>query len=252
MTTLLRHRWLVLAASLAALVAGCSGGGGGQAASSGAQTAASAPMSSPSPMASASPARFTTRIDNPWMPWVPGTRWVFRGRFGTERTVVTVTHHTKVVDGVRTVVVHDVVYRNGAVLEDTHDWYAQDRVGNVWYFGEDTKEFSGGHADPSGSWEAGVDGARAGIVMLAHPAPGDAYQQEHYKGKAEDQAQVVRVGASATVPYGHMSGLVVTRDFTRLEPSAAEHKYYAKGIGVVLEVGVHHGRNELVSKTGPA
>jgi hypothetical protein len=185
------------------------------------------------------------------MPWVPGTRRVLTGDHGLERTVVKVTHRTKVVDGVRTVVVRDVVFRNGKPFEITDDWYAQDRRGNVWYFGEETKEKSNGRWDPAGSWESGVDGARAGIVMPAHPEVGDAYRQEYYKGEAEDEAKVVALDGSARVPYGKLTNLVKTKDFTRLEPSAAEHKYYAKGVGVVLEVSLRTGdRTELVKMTG--
>lgn len=186
------------------------------------------------------------------MRWTPGTRWVFTGRTadGNERTVVTATDRTKVVNGVATVVGHDVVYREGKLLENTYDWYAQDHEGNVWYFGEDTKEYDGKNVDTAGSWEAGVDGAEAGIAMLASPAPGDAYRQEYYKNEAEDQAKVLRLDASASVPYGHMSDLLETEDFTRLDPSAAEHKYYAKGVGVVLEVSLkQQDRTKLVSMT---
>jgi len=186
------------------------------------------------------------------MPWSPGTRWVFTGRTtdGNERTVVTATDRTKVVDGVTTVVVRDVVYREGKLLEDTYDWYAQDQAGNVWYFGEDTSEYDGQNVDTSGSWEAGVDGAEAGIVMLARPAPGDAYRQEYYKGEAEDQAKVLNLHASASVPYGNAANLLETKDFTRLEPAATEHKYYARGVGVVLEVSLkQQDRTELVSMT---
>ena len=191
-------------------------------------------------------------IDNPWMPWKVGTRWHFVGRTaaGTERTVVTVTHRTRVVAGVTTTVVHDVVRLDGRLLEDTDDWYAQDAAGNVWYFGEDTKEYAGGSVDTSGSWEAGVDGARPGIAMLAHPEVGDAYRQEYLRGEAEDQARVLARAATAKVPYGDLSGLLETKDFTRLEPRADEHKFYARGVGVVLEVSLHaKDRTELVSMT---
>ena len=230
------------------MVTGCSGQ---------APAAAPKPTAGPTEVPSHPPAAdFVAAVDNPWMPWVPGTRWVFRGRTdeGRERTVVTVTHRTKVVDGVPAVVVHDVVFRDGRLLEDTYDWYAQDRAGNVWYFGEDTTEYDAqGNADTGGSWEAGVDGAQAGIAMKAHPRKGPAYRQEYYPGEAEDQAEVVRHGAKASVPYGDLHGLLMTHEFTRLEPDADEHKYYARGVGVVLEVALEHtDRTELVSMTRPA
>jgi hypothetical protein len=197
-------------------------------------------------------ARFVHRIDNPWMPWIVGTQWRFVGKTadGTERTVVTVTNRGRVVNGVETTVVHDVVKVDGKLLEDTDDWYAQDASGNVWYFGEDTKEYHGATVDTSGSWEAGMHGAVAGIAMPAHPAVGDAYRQEYLAGEAEDEARVLATGATVRVPYGRFSRLLETKDFSRLEPKADEHKYYAKGIGVVLEVSLHQrDRTELVSMT---
>lgn len=210
-------------------------------------TVSSAQVSTPPPASG-----FVRTIDNPWMPLKVGTQWHFVGRTadGTERTVVTVTPRTRVVAGVTTTVVHDVVRLDGRLLEDTDDWYAQDAAGNVWYFGEDTKEYDGGSVDTSGSWEAGVDGARPGIAMLAHPEAGDAYRQEYLKGEAEDQARVLARAATAKVPYGDLSGLLETKDFTRLEPRADEHKFYARGVGVVLEVSLRaKDRTELVSMT---
>src|SRR4051794_39862183 len=174
-----RRRTRMTACVVLIVLAGCAGKG-----STTKPRAASSTRTGTMPAAS----RFVEVIDNPWMPWPRGTTWVFTGKTedGTERTVVTVTDKTKVVQGVRTVVVHDVVHVDGKLLEDTDDWYAQDTAGNVWYFGEDTKEYDGAKVDTSGSWEAGVDGAKAGIVMLAEPAPGKAYRQEYDKGEAED------------------------------------------------------------------
>jgi hypothetical protein len=231
---------------LALTVAAC----GGRASSSASRT--------PSPAvahlsAAPSPGDFVGVIDNPWMPWRVGTRWRFVGHTadGVEHTLVTVTPRKRVVDGVTTTVVHDVVHRNGRLLEDTYDWYAQDASGNVWYFGEDTKEYDGTSVDTAGSWEAGVDGAKAGIVMLAHPSTGAAYRQEYDRGNAEDEARVIATGTAATVPYGLLHGLLETKDFTRLEPTGDEHKFYAKGVGVVLEVSLHaKDRTELVGMTG--
>jgi hypothetical protein len=198
------------------------------------------------------PSQFSTRIDNPWMPMRVGTRWRFVGHTGegTEYTVVTVLHTTKVVDGVRTVVVHDVTRRGGRLLEDTFDWFAQDRRGNVWYFGENTESYGPGGVSRAGSWEAGRKGARAGIVMEAHPRVGHRYRQEYRRGVAEDQARVLSDDASADVPYGALHGLLKTKDFTRLEPRGDEVKYYARGVGVVLENALHEkDRNELIQMT---
>jgi hypothetical protein len=237
------------------LLAGSAAACGSEAASTrGSETAASSPSSGSGPAVPNHPpaSEFVQIVDNPWMPWRPGTRWRFVGHTadGTERTVVTVTDRSKVVDGVTTTVVRDVVHLDGELLEATDDWYAQDREGNVWYFGEDTKEYDGDEVDTSGSWESGVDGAHAGIAMEASPRVGDAYWQEYLKGEAEDQARVLATDATARVPYGDLGGLLQTKDSTRLEPQADEHKFYAKGVGVVLEVSLNEkDRTELVAMT---
>jgi hypothetical protein len=154
--------------------------------------------------------------------------------------------------GVRTTVVHDVVHVDGQLLEDTYDWYAQDKHGNVWYFGEDTKEYDGSEVDTSGSWQAGVDGARAGIAMEGHPTVGDRYFQEWYPGEAMDQGKVLATDASTSVPYGHLTGLLKTKDFTRLEPKGDEHKYYKRGVGVVREISLFEKDDtKLVSMARP-
>ena len=203
------------------------------------------------------PADFGGPVDNPYFPLVPGSRWIYEGtqKAGTERTVVEVTRDTKAILGVTTVVVHDTVSTAGAVKEDTFDWYAQDRKGNVWYFGEDTKEYENGVVvNTEGSWEAGVDGAKAGIIMKARPGSGAAYRQEHYRGHAEDFAQVLSKVDSVTVPAGSYHDVLETKEFTPLEPKLVEHKYYARGVGVVREVTVRGGsdRTQLVEYTpGP-
>jgi hypothetical protein len=214
----------------------------------GSSAAESATTSTGSP----DPAEFTTRIDNPYWPMSPGSRWISREREGGHvfRVSVTVTSKTKVVaSGVRARVVHDIVTENGRVAENTYDWYAQDRAGNVWYLGEDTKAYEPGKpVSRAGSWEAGVDGAQAGIAMPAHPRVGMSYRQEYYKGKAEDRGRVLSLDRRATVPFGTFKHLLETRDYTRLEPDATEHKFYAKGVGPILTLAVHGGgREELVS-----
>jgi len=194
------------------------------------------------------PARFTTAIDNPYLPFKPGTRMVYRERSddGHGREVVTVTRRTKTVQGVETVVVRDRAFIAGELAEDTRDWYAQDRRGNVWYFGENTKEYEDGKVvSTEGSWRAGRDGARAGIVMPARPKVGDIYYQEYAPGEALDQATVLRLDAERTVPYGSFDELLVTKDFTELEPDVVEHKFYARGVGVVLEKLVRGGRERV-------
>jgi hypothetical protein len=150
-------------------------------------------MISPTYAPTIRPADFSTMIDNPYFPLVPGTRTIYEGMTadGLERNVVEVTRDTKVVMGVTTQVVHDVVSVDGKPEEETWDWYAQDTEGNVWYFGEDTRKLGGPAVDTSGSFEAGVDGAFPGIVMEAHPVVGDQYRQEYAKGEAEDTGEVL-------------------------------------------------------------
>ena len=149
-----------------------------------------------------------------------------------------VLHSTKRILGVTCTVVRDTVSEHGRPVERTFDWYAQDRPGNVWYMGEDSFEREHGRFVKAGdSWEAGVDGAKPGILMPADPRPGDAYRQEFYPpGEALDQARVLRLGARLTVPYGAFSGVLVTSERSPLEPQI-EQKYYAPGVGEVAEPG---------------
>ena len=180
------------------------------------------------------PADFVIGVDNPYWPLTPGTTTVFEG--DGERIVVEVTDYTKVIMGVATTVVRDTAYAKGKVIEDTFDWYAQDRAGNVWYFGEDTTEFENGKpVSTAGSWEAGVDGALPGIVMLVQPQVGDVYRNEFYAGEAEDLAKVIELGGTIDVPAGSFMQTIVTEDWTPLEPDQLEHKTYAPGVGVVAE-----------------
>jgi len=184
------------------------------------------------------PEDFVATIDNPFMPLVPGTRMVYEGLTdaGRERIDYFVTNETREVMGVTCVVVRDTVRLNGELIEDTYDWHAQDKNGNVWYFGEDSKEYKNGKVvSTTGSWEAGVDGAQPGIVMPASPTPGPPFRQEYYAGEAEDMAKVDRLGMSVTVPYGSFTGVLRTLEWTPLEPVFYEYKYYAPGVGMVLE-----------------
>jgi len=201
---------------------------------------------------------FVAVIDNPYMPFMPGTRTVFEGVSDgeRERNVVSVTDRTKVILGVTTTVVHDQVFSaNGDLAEDTFDWYAQDRFGNVWYFGEDTAEYANGEVSSTkGSWEAGVGGAQPGVVMLAQPTVGESYHQEFLRGEAEDVGTVVAIDDRVSVPYGSFDHVLVTEDTTPLEPQILEHKFYAPGIGVVLERVLRGGQevSRLVSYTPPS
>ena len=194
------------------------------------------------------PADFTTNIDNPYFPLKPGTKWVFSE--GDERVEITVTNDTKKIDGITARVVRDTVSKGAELIEDTFDWYAQDSEGNVWYMGEDTTEYENGKPKTKeGSWQAGVDGAQAGVIMPAKPQPGQAYRQEYYKGHAEDRAKVLEIDAKVNVPAGRYDRVVKTEDTAPLGSGTVEHKYYAPGVGLVLAEGSGGGREELVEFT---
>jgi hypothetical protein len=184
------------------------------------------------------PANFASRVNNPYLPWTPGTRMRLEGsREGTPQVdEVVVLRRGRRVLGVRCTIVRDTVFEKGVMIERTFDWYAQDRQGNVWYMGEASYERSHGRLRRAGdSWEGGVDGARPGIIMPAHPRHGDAYRQEFYPpGEALDQARVLRSDAHWSVPYGSFDHVLVTSERSPLEPQI-EHKYYARGIGEIGE-----------------
>jgi hypothetical protein len=197
------------------------------------------------------PENFVDGVDNPYFPLTPGTTFVYEGdtEEGTEHIEVEVTDDTKEILGVECVVVRDTVWVDGELVEDTFDWYAQDTDGNVWYMGEDTKEYKDGEVvSTEGAWEAGVDGAKPGIIMWADPQIGTSYRQEYYAGEAEDMAEVISLTESASVTYGSFDDLLVTKEWTPLEPGIAENKYYAAGVGLVLEEVVEGGseRVELI------
>jgi hypothetical protein len=195
------------------------------------------------------PASFTTDVDNPYFPLRPGTRWVLTGSGDTEGevTTTTVTHETREVMGVTCVVVHDEVAVDGTAIEITDDWYAQDADGNVWYFGEETAEYEDGKVtSTAGSWEAGIDGAQPGIIMPADPQPDVTYRQEFLAGEAEDMAKVVELRQSVTTPAGTYDDVLVTEDWTPLEPDVREQKFYARDVGLVRELLIEGGSAESV------
>lgn len=197
------------------------------------------------------------RSDNRFFPLVPGTQFRYRSETedGVETEVVTVTHRTREIAGVETIVVTDVVRLDGKVIERTSDYYAMDEEGTVWYFGEDALSIDPdtGERSTEGSWLAGEDGAEPGIIMKADPQVGDSYNEENAPDIAEDRARVIAVDATAAVPRGSYNGCLQTENTTPLEPGVLEHKFYAPGLGLVLEIDVSGGgaRNELVSVTRP-
>jgi len=247
----MRNRGIVLAGLLAASVlAGC--GRAGQTVM--APTPSASPLPQGSQPVTPDPAEFTTTIDNPYYPLKQGTERVYRetGDEGDERNVITVTRDTKKIQGIDAVVVHDVLNEpDGTPVEDTWDWYAQDKQGNVWYLGEDVQNFADGKpTDKEGSWEAGVDGAYAGVIMPAHPEVGQVYRQEFYRGHAEDSAKVLGLDESVSVPLGAYDKVRKTSDYTPLKPEV-EEKYYAPGVGLVKVVAVagEKGGAELIEVT---
>jgi hypothetical protein len=184
----------------------------------------------------------TAANPNPYLPLVPGTVRTYEGP--DETITVTVTNETKVILGVTTIVVRDVVVDDMDVpVEDTDDWFAQDVAGNVWYFGELSKSFENGELESlGGSWTAGVDGAKPGIVMKANPMVGDVYRQEFALGNAEDAGEVISTTGTESTPGASCTNeCLVTRDFTPLEPGAEENKYYKAGVGLILEIDLETG-----------
>ncbi|NIM04591.1 MAG: hypothetical protein GTO55_01565, partial [Armatimonadetes bacterium] len=178
------------------------------------------------------PADFVGAVTNPYFPLTPGTTHIYEGETedGTEHVENYVTHDTKEIMGVTCIVLESREWIDGELVEFTLDWHAQDIHGNVWYFGEYTTEYEDGEpVSHEGSWEAGVDDALPGIIMLASPRKGARYRQEYYEDVAEDWGLVLSLDGSAEVPYGSYSGLLVTKDWTPLEPGQIEHKYYASG-----------------------
>jgi hypothetical protein len=192
------------------------------------------------------PAGSGPHVDNPWFPLTPGTTLRYRGqKDGRPATdLFSVTHTTSTIQGARAIVVHDRLFADGVgLVEDTLDWYAQDPKGNVWYLGERTKELdrNGRVISREGSWRAGVDGARAGIFMPAHPRVGEQHRQEYYKGHAADHFRVA----------GITGNLLTTKEWSPLEPGVRDRKLYKRGVGVVLEETVKGGseRFQLISSS---
>lgn len=195
------------------------------------------------------PHDFSTTIDNPFFPLVPNTTYVYVGTTegSAARDEFAVTDRTKMILGVSCREVRDRGYVDGVLVEDTLDWFAQDKDGNVWYFGEDTKELdaNGNVISTEGSWQAGVNGAQPGVVMEADPHVGDTYQQEFSVGVAEDMATVRALNKTVNVPFGKFKDCLETKEFTPLEPGTIDHKFYASGVGLVQSVALRGGRERL-------
>ena len=249
-------------AALTAVIAGC--GSGGETTSSvssapssamgGGPGAASASSLAPvhgSYAPSIDPSNFVSTVDNRYFPLEPGTTFRYEGVAedgATPQTdVQVVTHRTRRIMGIPATVVQDTVSQNGRQVERTFDWYAQDRQGNVWYMGEDSREKHNGRFVRAGdSWTAGVDGAEPGIIMPGNPRPGDTYRQEYYPGHALDQARVLGSGGAVTVPNGSYETTLLTDETApKLDAGVHEHKYYVAGVGDVKEQTVTGNHEEI-------
>jgi hypothetical protein len=193
-------------------------------------------------------------IDNKYFPLKPGTTFIYKGTKEGEPTRDTfqITSKVKEIAGISTREIRDNLYTKGVLTETTQDWFAQDDDGNVWYMGEFTTDFTNKENPNEGSWQAGVKGGKAGIIMEAQPKVGDTYQQEFLKGVAEDKATVLSLNEKICVPYGCFTNVLKTKESTPLEPNVVSNKYYAKNIGDIKEISVQGESEEqhLVQITG--
>jgi hypothetical protein len=234
--------YLLMAVALS-VVAACGGGG------------AKSTLPTGSEPADLNADDFVAKIEHPYWPMTPGRKWVYAQtdlQGNRERIEITVTDRKKTVLGIEATVVHDVVTENGELIEDTYDWFAQDKDGNLWYLGEDTTEFENGKpVSKKGSWEAGVNGAQAGIILPSDPEVGMKFREEYLKGEAEDRGEILSLDERVQVPAGSYDNVLMTKDWTPLEPVLLEHKFYARGVGPVLVLGISGSRfwEELVSVT---
>ena len=238
-------RTAILALGAAILVAGCGG--------SDSKSDEPYPLPKGSEPVKLDPADFVDRIDTAYWPMARGSRWVYRetdAEGNTQRVEVTVTERTKTILGIEATVVRDQVTEDGEVVENTSDWYAQDKWGGLWYLGEKTAEYENGRLKSTeGSWEAGVDGAQPGYIVPPNPEVGMSYRQEYYEGEAEDEGEILSLDAHAEVPFGKYDHVMKTRDTTPLEPDVVEEKFYAKGVGPVLTTDSSGSREELLTFT---
>ena len=238
-TQSIRGRALALAGGAALAAAALVGGQAGAAAKGSTTIQSGAGPGWPKTL---QPSDFVARVDNPLFPLIPGSRWHYRGvdDGGPFTDNMRVTHRTKTILGVGVTVVHDEVLRHGQVRENTFDFYAQDRHGNVWYFGENTKELNRhGHVTTrEGSFRAGRDGAEPGVLFPGKPRVGQTARQEFLKGHAEDHFKILKVGTRVSTPYVSSRHAVETKEWSPLEPHVVDHKFYVRGVGDVKEAAV--------------
>ena len=249
----MRSRWKITAATATLAVLSVA-----VAATASGQSAPPTSLPQGSEPVNLNPAEFTTEITNPYWPMAVGSRWVYRETDSTgerSKVVVKVTRKKKTIaNGIEARVIRDTATQHGVRVEVTDDWYAQDEAGNIWYLGEFVTNYEDGkQVNHDGSFEAGVDGAEAGVAMPASPAPGMTYRQEYYAGQAEDKGAVITVGEEQVqVPFGFFNaGVLMTRDLVPTEPRVQELKFYAPGVGPLLSVHTDGSgeRAELIRHT---
>jgi hypothetical protein len=203
------------------------------------------------------PADFTTKITNKYFALPVGKKLTYETTAQgtvTERIEIEILQETMTIEGVETVVYLDKEYKNGQLVEETRDYLAQHKNGDVWYFGEDVNNYWNGMLlHHSGSFLHGKDGAKAGIWMKAEQRVGDSYRQEFYVGNAEDMRDTVATGETVTTKSGTYTDCAKVYDWTPLEKNSREHKYYCPQVGSLvltedLETG---GRSELVNVVLP-
>jgi hypothetical protein len=202
------------------------------------------------------PADFSTDITNPYFTLPVGKKTIYEAETedGVERIEIEIEKQTKQVMGVTTVIYRDRVYLAGGLVEDTRDYLAQDKEGNVWYFGEEVDNYENGQLkDHAGSWIAGINGAKPGIWIKAEHKVGDSYRQEYYKGEAEDMRDVVAINQTVTIKRGSYTSCVKVYDWTPLDPTSREHKYYCPQVGaLVLNENLESGKKaELIEVVNP-
>jgi hypothetical protein len=184
-------------------------------------------------------------VTNEYYPIVPGKKYIYEGTTadGEERVEEMRLDKVKVILGINCIAVNFKAFLDGKMIEEAEDWYAQANDGNFWYFGEavDNYDENGILTDHEGSWEAGIDGAKPGIIMLADPVKGKTYREEFLPGVAEDEAEVLETGKEFTIDFGTFSNCIVTKNWTDLEPGIIENKIYAPGIGLIREINLEDG-----------
>jgi len=212
-------------------------------------TTAAVMLSGGAASAGINPADFNAPVSNPYFPLKPGMVFIYKGSEGNDRLTerLRVTHEHRMIEGVSTTVISDILHANGRLQEKTTDWYANDNAGNVWYFGERTATYhpDGTVASREGTWLAGTNGGIAGVIMPANPYPTDAYRQEFLKGHAEDQAWIVANHEEMRLPYGKLDHIVRSYEWTRLEPNVVSVKFYAPHLGIISERDVAGGTENL-------